>query len=468
MKSIITNIILLFISASLLISCDDGDNFSSDPNLKLDFPTDIITFDTVFMSVISPMQGFYVSNKNKHSISFESIELMNAEESGFRINVNGQAGTVFRDEDLLKKDSILILVDINAIQSTGTGVTEDKIKFSWNGNTSYVTLRANPIEVEIWDDKEISEYTQLTSDKGYYIKGKITVNEGTTLSIEKGTTLYFDKNASLTINGTLIANGTTDAPITFRGHRFDFVEPGILYDNTADQWQGVTIGKNSFDNQLQNVRIRNAKYGLNFLESSPSNKKATLTNTVIHNMSEAGLNAINCDIEAINCQITNSRGTLLNLNGGKYSFLHCTISNFYEWHPRLIASVILSDSKDANTVPLNVQFTNSIIVGTFKDELSDYYNRDISSATFTNCVIQSSKERNDQEFINTLWNIDKVFLFKTLNNKNNFVYSFELPKESAAIDKADLTHASLAPNDLRGVSRLTDGKPDIGCYEYTK
>lgn len=465
MRSIITKIILTLFAASLIISCSDSDNFSSDPNLKIQIPTDIISFDTVFATIASPIQEFHIYNRNKHSISFESIELMNATESGFRLNVNGQAGTAFHGEELLKKDSILILVDIKAPENSNS-LIEDKIKLSWNGNTEYITLQATPINVEIWDDKQINQDMQLAAGKAYYIRGEVVVNEGANLSIDKGATLYFDQKGSLTVNGSIEAKGTTDQPITFRGHRFDFAEPGILYDNVSGQWKGITIGANSFNNLFENVRIRNAERGLTFLESTTNTKKATLINTIIHNSSETGLSAINSAIDAINCQISNSKGALISLTGGNYTFLHCTIGNYYQWHSRTLPSVILEDTKAQKQVPLNANFINSIIVGTFTDELAEFYNKDISSCTFTNCLIQTSKAKETSNFVNTQWNIGNVFLFNYLNYNGDYNYSFELTADSSAKDKADPNYSNTIPYDLRGVSRLADKNPDIGCYEW--
>ena len=51
----------------------------------------------------------------------------------------------------------------------------------------------------------------------YLIGGDITVPDSTTLSIEPGVEVLFQSWYSLTVNGTLIADGTESAPILFGG-----------------------------------------------------------------------------------------------------------------------------------------------------------------------------------------------------------------------------------------------------------
>lgn len=454
--------------ALLAIACEESDKFSSDPNLKLAYSKEELNFDTVFTTVASPVEKLKIYNRNNNSITFSSIKLVNPEKSGFRINVDGLAGTDFQDIDLLRKDSIYIMVDIIANKLVGNQTNaEDAIELSWNGNTEYIKLKTFVQDVDIWENKTIDSNTTLTADKGYYIKGKVTVAENTTLTIEEGTNLFFDQKGSLHIEGRIIAEGTQKKRITFRGHRFDLIERDIPYDNASGQWMGIIVGANSFENIFTNVNIRNSQIGIDFTLSNPTRKKATLTNTIVHNTSQYGLKAINCNIDAVNSQFSNSTGGLLMLTGGSYSFLHCTIANYYRWHPRTTSDLVLTDRIEQTSYPLaKCQFTNSIIVGTFYDELDIFLTQENNKISFLNCLIQSSKPLSDPWFKNTIWNIDSAFIFKDLNTENQFFYSFELTEESSARNAANIEAAHKAPTDLRGVSRFADSKPDIGCYEW--
>lgn len=460
----------ILILTLLVLACDESDKFSSDSGLRLEYSQDALRFDTVFTTVLSPVQRVKVYNRNDNSISISSIKLMNPETSGFRINVDGQAGTEFQDVDLLRKDSLYIMVDVKADALNGASpVIKDAIELSWNGNTEQIQLEAYAIDVDIWNDKTIDSDTRLTADRGYYIKGKVSVAPNATLTIEEGTTLYFDQKGSLNIEGKIIARGTAGKRITFRGHRFDLIERNVPYDNASGQWRGITIGANSYHNVLENVNIRNSGIGIDFVSSSPDRKKATLVNSIVHNTSEYGIKAVNCNIEAMNCLFSNSAAGVLTLAGGRYSFLHCTIANYYRWHPRTTPCVTLTDIAGQEKYPLSeCDFANSIVAGTFRDELEMIFTQENNSIQFSNCLIQSSKALDDKRFQNTIWNIESVFLFKDLNTEGQYFYNFELPEGSTARDAANIDAAQKAPTDLRGISRFSDSKPDIGCYEWYK
>ncbi|MGK9370169.1 hypothetical protein ACSSWA_14825, partial [Melioribacter sp. Ez-97] len=60
----------------------------------------------------------------------------------------------------------------------------------------------------------VEENTTLTVGK-WYINNTITVNSGVTLTIQPGTELYFGNGASLVVNGTLNAQGSSENRITF-------------------------------------------------------------------------------------------------------------------------------------------------------------------------------------------------------------------------------------------------------------
>lgn len=468
MKLTIKLTILTLALLTIAVGCEEGDKFSSDSSLQLEFSRDVVGFDTVFTTLVSPIQQLKIYNRNNNSIAFESIELVNADKSGFRINVDGQGGTKFDDVDILRKDSIYIMIDAKLNETKDSNIlVRDSIRIKWNGNTKYIQLGAYGLNVHIWDDNIIDANTNLTAERGYYIRGNVTVSEGATLHISEGTTFYFDRKGALTVNGRIVAQGTTDKPITFRGHRFDMIEKSIPYDNASDQWKGITIGGNSYNNSLQNVRIRNSQKGIDFLASQPTIKKMTLLNTVVHNTSLLGLRAINCDIDATNSLFSNSKGAVAELIGGKYSFNHCTIANYYEWHNRTSASVILTDRVSAQKYPLlKADFTNSIIVGTRRNEIAAS-TEDTPKYRFHNCVIQASAPSDSPAFTGkTLWNIDSPFLFKELNPKGRFNYSFELAENSPAIDAADPAFTTVG-YDIRGIARPSGNKPDIGCYEWT-
>lgn len=89
--------------------------------------------------------------------------------------------------------------------------------------------RISEISLPIADDAVWS------ADTLYVIQGKVPINAGVTLTISPGTTVRFAQDASLQVNGTLIADGTENAPIRF------------VADRSDGTWQGIAFGDSAVD-----------------------------------------------------------------------------------------------------------------------------------------------------------------------------------------------------------------------------
>lgn len=467
----VRKILRLSLSVILVVcffACNDRDDFSSDPHLRLSFSPDTIRFDTLFSTIGSTTRELRIYNNNNSSLTISSVQLMNPSVSGFRMNLDGQRGTMFSDVDILKRDSLFAFIEItvNPSHSGSPLIVRDSIRFVTNGNIQYVQLEAVGQDVHIWKGKTIAVDTLLTNDKPYLIYDSLVVKEGATLGIDKGVRFFFRRNAAMQVYGVLNAKGTVSERIIFRGDRFDNIEANIPYDNVSGQWGGIFFHPQSFGNRLENVFVRNSTKGLTFLQSEPRLKKASLINTIVHNTSEYGVLAINSNISGENCLFTNSRGATLRLIGGKYSFIHSTIANYYRWSTRQSSTFVIGNAQSADkTFPLEqCDITNSIIYGSFSNELSQ---ESVSAASFvyrfTNCIIRASVQSSSQ-FVNIIWNTDPRF--RDLNSQGNYFYNFELQSDSPAINQADKSAAAVVPFDLLGRSRLNDSNPDIGCYEW--
>ena len=67
---------LIWIVPSLFVACDGWDeHYSTDPNLRLTFSKDTLSFDTVFTTIGSATKKFMIYNKNKESMNIQSIML---------------------------------------------------------------------------------------------------------------------------------------------------------------------------------------------------------------------------------------------------------------------------------------------------------------------------------------------------------------------------------------------------------
>lgn len=462
--------IILALVSFTCISCSNDDDFSSSPGLSLTFSVETVAFDTVFTSVGSATRQFKIYNENSNSLVIQSIELMNPDKSGFRMNIDGEKGTTLTNVEILKKDSLFgfVEVKVNPLNSNSPVLIRDSIKFTTNGKAQYLYLEAIGQDVHIWKKKLITEDITVTSDKPYLVYGSTTVGKNATLTIEEGVTFFMRQGASFQIGGVLKAQGSIAKPIVFRGDRFDKLEGDIPYDNVPGQWDGLYFESDSYGNLLENVSVRNATRAMTFASSDVQRKKATLKNLIVHNSSEYGVKSVSADIDGTNCLFSNAKIATLILQGGKYSFLHCTLANYFSWSSRRSEALVLSNISDKGVAAplLGCDFTNSIVYGSFSRELSlNNVSSSLFHYSFSNCLLKG-EEVSDSHFVNVIWN--KSPLFKSLNADRTYSYNFELQEGSPAINKADKDHSFLAPFDLKGYSRLDDANPDIGCYEWAE
>lgn len=454
----------LFAALAGLGACDNSDDFSADISLKLSFSADTIKFEKALTTIKTATKIFTIRNQNEKSLTISSVELMHPEISGFSLRVDNENGKKFTDVDVLKKDSIFVFVDITALKGCPP-IIRDSIRFITNGNVQYVQLEAIGQEVHIWKGKRITSDTILTSAIPFLIYDSLIVDKNRTLTLEKGVQFYFHYNALFHVYGRVEAMGSASEKIVLRGDRFDNIEANIPYDNVPGRWHGIVFSGDSHENLLENVVIKNTVNGVYFEPSKTQSKKATLHNTVIQNSYGYGLCAINCNLDAANCLFANTGNATVSITGGSYSFTHCTMANYFAWKSRQQQALKLSNTYRNETYPLvKCEIINTVIYGSLKDELSFKFDSSTKSEyLFRNCLIASPK-KEDNHFINIIWN--SAPLFSGINRNGKYDYDFHLQKNSPAIDKADKNYSLPYPSDIDGNARLNDFNPDIGCYEW--
>jgi hypothetical protein len=200
------------------------------------------------------------------------------------------------------------------------------------------------------------------------------------------------------------------------------------------------------------------------------------------------LNALNCNIEAENCEFSNSQGAVLNLTGGQYNFTHCTIANYYFSHLEtgwgnsdnetihLSSSHFNNETEEMEYFPVwQANFYNSIIWGKKNlnsSKITIEEGPDVSiSYYFQNCLIPNDDATNDDvndpnivpSVVDCLFNIDPKF--KVIAEDERF-YDFRLDSVSPMRNKANPDISKRVPYDINGIGRLLDEGPDIGGYEY--
>ncbi|MDR2042155.1 MAG: hypothetical protein LBP98_07560 [Tannerella sp.] len=495
MKKITVLGTVLALASGILAGCEGMNDYSANPDYRLRFSVDTLSFDTVFSSVGSVTKQFMVYNPNGEALRIESILLANAGKSGFRINVDGRRGDAFKDIDIWKKDSLYVSVEVTLIPSgvPRPFMIEDSILFYTNGVRQSVLLQACGQDVHLLKGGvTFTKDTVLRSDRPYLVYDSLTVAEGVTLTLDKGVGFYMHSQASLIVAGTLRVNGTQEEPVLFRGDRLDYIYAEIVlpYDRVPGQWRGIYFTPASFDNELNHVIIRNGLSGLVFRESTPERKKIDIRHSQITNMDDHLLVAINCRIEASDSEFSNSAGATVALIGGEYRFAHCTLANYKKigksrdlQSPCLILSNHLkSDGEEEKAYPLlQAGFDNCIIDGSFSADSTRLYGGELmfftkeegeeqgSDATFNyrfnSCLIKTARIENER-FTGNLFVKSPSYL-KTATKEEGYEYDFRLADESAGIGQADRSVSERFPVDRYGVSRLTgEAGPSIGAYEY--
>lgn len=134
---------------------------------------------------------------------------------------------------------------------------------------------ATSVEGDILEDT-----TWTVTDSPYEIANNVTVKKGVNLTIEPDVTLRFNGNASLIVEGSLLAVGNSSNRITFTSN-----EPNPI----RGQWDGIKfVGEDTESFILKFVDINYAKYGI-LVESLG---KTVVEKSEIANNSLSGIHVI--------------------------------------------------------------------------------------------------------------------------------------------------------------------------------
>jgi len=441
------------------------------------FSTDTLSFDTLFTTLGSTTQIFSVRNPYAQNLIIEKIELA-GQNTCFRLNVDGLAGNSQSEIELRAHDSIFIFVEatIDPTNENSPVLIEDSIAFTVKGKKSHVLLQAYGQDVHIIHDSIFKTGT-LHSDKPYLILSSLIVDTNQTLTIDKGATLYFHKYAGLAVYGNILVNGTVDEPVIFRGDRLDEIWEGNKYDYHPSAWVGIIFYPGGQPSVFKNAFIRNTMVGIWTWEFNlvvPT--KIELYNTIIHNSSLCSIYAANMDIVAHNCQFSNSADVNVFLMGGRAQFIHSTLANYYNIDAKrveqpclVLANYFEDEYRTKYAIPLEkAEFINCIVDGSFNSEVAFLDTIGFQfNVLFKNSSLRIRKSVVDSypgSFDSCILNDSTKFL-----KLNRWDFDFSLDTLSRMRDKADPTVIAQFPNmefDIRGNSRLADGKPDLGAYEF--
>ncbi len=481
-KNTFIRLLVLLVIIGSAVNCN-REMLDPDPHALPGFSTDTVTFDTVFTTIGSTTLNFKVYNKSNRPLIINSISLAGGDGSFFRLNIDGVPATHLTQVEVPPDDSlfVFIAVTVDPTNLNNPVVIKDSILFTTNGRLQDVKLIAYGQDVHLINGKIIG--TQIwENDKPYLIYNSMAVDTGQILTIQAGTQIYFHRNSSMIIWGTLLVQGTWENPVIFRNDRLE-----KFYDVLPGQWGTLYIDPISTGNKIDHAVITNSIAGIQIgYPSDFSVPELELSNSLIMNVSFAGIYAFGANITCYNTVIANSAGPAAALlRGGSYRFLHCTISNNgvigasrstpsvlisntfsnQEYDPGRNEYVYVNYKADLE----NAEFSNSIIYGTYNHEIFLSNNHsNLFNFTFDHClmkIVQDSIQGDlSANFKSLIINKDPEFK----NDSDRYHLDYSLDTLSPAKDAGDaqllLTYPYLE-QDITGSSRMLDGLPDLGAFE---
>lgn len=455
----------IFFLVIVFLSCKKDEIYTTDDFL-LTFSTDTVFFDTVFTTIGSATQSLIVYNKSNKPVKLKKIKLGKGKSSFFKINIDGISTYEFENYELDRNDSfyIFVQVKIDPTNSNNPILVLDSIEFHTEKNIYDVKLLAFGQDVIIFRKKIIENDTVLTSEKPFLIYNYLFVDTHATLTILPGTKLYFYKDAGLFVLGSLVAQGTLEKPIIFRHSRLE-----DWYNKVPGQWYGIHILPGSRNNYIDYCIVRNSIFGIRADSCVTSDYTLVLSNTLLNNISIAGLYFMQSKVKCWNTIIGDCGyfGIAL-IIGGYYEFYHCTILNNWSFNIRKTPTILINNYyKDVNNTynirPLELAyFANCILYGNLNNEilLDSFPSQNNFNYFFKNCLVKVSYDiSNNSKWQNIIKNINPEI-------KNHLKEDYTLKENSICINNGDPNIGLLFPFDFNKKSRLADNKPDIGAFEF--
>ena len=466
--------VALCLPSLVFTSCDDEEHYTSSPSALLTFSEDTVRFDTVFTTIGSTTQLFKVYNRGKASLMISTIRLAGGGSTGFRVNVDGVSATSFTDVELRRGDSLYVFVEVtvNPRDEDNPFQIRDSLQFFLqSGICQQVQFEAYGQDMVPLRGETFMADTTLTGDRPYVVYDSLVVGRGVTLRMSEGTRLYFHDKAYVRIRGTLLAEGSVERPVVFRGDRLDNIFSYLPYDRLDNQWGGIIIDALSYGNQLNFVDIHSGGWGIRCDSADAALNKLTIENSVIHNVAGDALSAVNGRLWVGNTELTNAGGHCLRVRGGDVQVVYSTLANFYPWAYRGAA---LSLSNE--WCPLTrADFRSCIITGYSSNELMLWPTSAPDSLTFNyrfdHCLLNVPADsiqgdRYVEVRIDSVEHeVSRIANFPLIDT-DIFYYDFSLDSLSQAVGAGNPEDAlNLYPLDRLGRSRLEDEAPDAGARE---
>ena len=416
------------IIAVLMTACTDNDSFTVSTGARLSFSEDTIRFDTLFSTVPSATQTFWVRNESSDGIRILTARLERNNQSGYRVNVDGTyLDPVGSDFEVRKGDSILVFVEVTTREnrSEEPQLVEDNLIFTLeSGVEQRVNLRTYSWDAQKLTDLVIRQDTVIESRVPIIVYGQgIRVEQGATLTL-RNTEFYFHDGAGIDALGNVMAE-----KCLFRGDRLDRMFSYLPYDRVSGQWRGITLSSSDGYNLFTDCEIRNAVDAV-VCDSTT----LYLYNTVVHNSSGEGLSARHSTVVVDYCQFSNTFGDCLGLFGCEASIQHSTLAQFYPFSANRGFALHFVNTE----LPMALVCTNTLVTGYADDvvlgEVAD--TTVVFDYRFADCLLRTPKVEDEERFERIIWETPKDSVqgkqhFRTVD-EDNLYYDFALDSISPA------------------------------------
>lgn len=469
----------LFLLLLFCVSCDDYDSWTTNPSSQLTLSKDTVAFDTLITNQGSATKTLILFNHNDKGLRIRQVELAQGAASPFHVNVDGQYlyGGVGEDFEVRRKDSIYVRIEVKlpAMDSDDIHDYKDELYFTLeSGMRQKVVLTASGMDVIILRGETITANRTLDAHRPYLVYDSLVVAPNVTLTLPEGCTLMFHDWTSLLVRGTLVANGTLEKPVIFRGDRVDRMFDNLPYDNTPNRWGGIHFFAESTNNVLTQCDIHGGDYGIvcdSIAFTETTTPLLVMENSVVHNIGGTGLSLTHCMTRFVGTQISNTRGECVRLMGGAHQFIHCTIAQFYPFSANRGDALFLTNHEGDTPYPFVwCDFLNCVVTGYADDVvMGDIVESDEEHCNFLfqNCLLRTVVSDDATRFVDVTFESPETEAKEhfVLFDTKNFLYDFAPKPESAIRGIADSEFALMFPTDRRGTNRMSDGAPDAGAYE---
>lgn len=411
-----------------MTACTDNDSFTVSTGARLSFSEDTIRFDTLFSTVPSATQTFWVRNESSDGIRILTARLERNNQSGYRVNVDGTyLDPVGSDFEVRKGDSILVFVEVTTREnrSEEPQLVEDNLIFTLeSGVEQRVNLRTYSWDAQKLTDLVIRQDTVIESRVPIIVYGQgIRVEQGATLTL-RNTEFYFHDGAGIDALGNVMAE-----KCLFRGDRLDRMFSYLPYDRVSGQWRGINLSSSDGYNLFTDCEIRNAVDAV-VCDSTT----LYLYNTMVHNSSGEGLSARHSTVVVDYCQFSNTFGDCLGLFGCEASIQHSTLAQFYPFSANRGFALHFVNTE----LPMALVCTNTLVTGYADDvvlgEVAD--TTVVFDYRFADCLLRTPKVEDEERFERIIWETPKDSVqgkqhFRTVD-EDNLYYDFALDSISPA------------------------------------